>query len=57
MLEVSDNKYLCNGEIAIVDDTTVEITELPIRQWTQAYKEEVLEPMLNGTEKVPAAIT
>lgn len=57
VLEVSDNKYLCNGEVAIIDDTTVEITELPIRTWTQAYKEEVLEPMLTGTEKVPATIT
>ena len=57
VLEVSDNKFLCNGEIAIIDDQTVEITELPIRTWTQSYKEEVLEPMLNGTEKVPATIT
>ena len=35
----------------------VEITELPIGTWTQAYKETVLEPMLHGTEKTPAIIT
>ena len=46
-----------SGEIALLDDTTVEITELPIKSWTQAYKESVLEPMLNGSEKVPAVIT
>lgn len=29
---------------------------LPMLSW-QSYKENVLEPMLNGTEKVPAMIT
>lgn len=34
----------------------MEITELPIRTWTQNYKESVLEPMLEGNEKQPALI-
>ena len=45
-----------NGEIAILDDQTIEITELPVRTWTQNYKEAVLEPMMTGTDKVPALI-
>ncbi|CAH8866181.1 unnamed protein product [Trichobilharzia szidati] len=55
--DLGSNRYACYGEIAVLDDDTVEITELPIRTWTQNYKESVLEPMLNGTEKVPATIT
>jgi DNA topoisomerase-2 len=46
-----------SGEVGVVNDEKVEITELPVGVWTQHYKESVLEPMLNGTEKVPAQIT
>uniref|UniRef100_A0A0B7A7H4 DNA topoisomerase 2 n=1 Tax=Arion vulgaris TaxID=1028688 RepID=A0A0B7A7H4_9EUPU len=52
-----DSRCATHGEIAIIDDTTVEITELPIRTWTQSYKEDVLEVMLHGTEKQPPLIT
>uniref|UniRef100_A0A673HT73 DNA topoisomerase 2 n=1 Tax=Sinocyclocheilus rhinocerous TaxID=307959 RepID=A0A673HT73_9TELE len=55
--ELAKNQYVNNGEVAIIDSTTIEITELPIKTWTQTYKENVLEAMLNGTEKVPALIT
>ncbi|XP_035768053.1 DNA topoisomerase 2-alpha [Neolamprologus brichardi] len=55
--QVMDNQYLNSGEISILDSTTIEISELPVKTWTQAYKENVLEPMLNGTEKVPPLIT
>lgn len=51
------NQYIINGEISVLDSTTLEISELPIRTWTQNYKEQVLETMLNGTEKTPALIT
>lgn len=44
--DVDDTKSVCSGEISVIDDTTVEITELPVKTWTQAYKESVLEPML-----------
>ena len=40
----------------MLDASTVEITELPVKTWTQSYKETVLEPMLAGTDKVPAVI-
>uniref|UniRef100_A0A3Q0KH18 DNA topoisomerase 2 n=1 Tax=Schistosoma mansoni TaxID=6183 RepID=A0A3Q0KH18_SCHMA len=55
--DLGSNRYVCYGEVAVLDDDTLEITELPIRVWTQNYKESVLEPMLNGSEKVPACIT
>ncbi|KAK3758650.1 hypothetical protein RRG08_013319 [Elysia crispata] len=52
-----DGRYAVHGEINIIDETTLEITELPIRTWTQNYKEDVLEVMLHGTEKNPPIIT
>uniref|UniRef100_A0A7N6AYP4 DNA topoisomerase 2 n=1 Tax=Anabas testudineus TaxID=64144 RepID=A0A7N6AYP4_ANATE len=55
--QVMDNQYMNSGEVAIIDSTTIEISELPVKTWTQAYKENVLEPMLNGTEKVPPLVT
>lgn len=51
--ELAPNQYVINGEVAILNSTTIEISELPVRTWTQTYKEQVLEPMLNGTEKTP----
>ncbi|KAM4624510.1 DNA topoisomerase 2-alpha [Polymixia lowei] len=51
------NQYLINGEVAILDSTTIEISELPVKTWTQVYKENVLEAMMNGTEKIPSLIT
>nr|XP_023021759.1 DNA topoisomerase 2 [Leptinotarsa decemlineata] len=52
-----DGRYVVSGEIAILDNDTVEITELPIGTWTQNYKENVLEPMNHGTEKVKAVLS
>ena len=54
--EIEAQKFVINGEISELSETKVEITELPIRSWTQNYKESVMEPMLNGSEKVPAQI-
>ncbi|XP_011297217.1 DNA topoisomerase 2 isoform X2 [Fopius arisanus] len=50
-------RYVISGEISIIGPDKVEITELPVGCWTQTYKETVLEPMLNGSEKTPALIT
>ena len=36
-----DNKYDVVGRIKKLDDTTVEITELPIHKWTQNFKAEL----------------
>uniref|UniRef100_A0A8C7QI01 DNA topoisomerase 2 n=1 Tax=Oncorhynchus mykiss TaxID=8022 RepID=A0A8C7QI01_ONCMY len=55
--QLMTNQYMNSGEVAIIDSTTIEISELPVKTWTQTYKENVLEPMLNGTEKVRALIT
>ena len=54
---VEPHKYMVYGNVARLSPTSVEITELPIRSWTQVYKENVLEPMLHGTEKVQPFIT
>jgi DNA topoisomerase-2 len=38
---LGDQRYVVNGEVAEISETKVEITELPIRTWTQTYKEQV----------------
>ncbi|PAV63041.1 hypothetical protein WR25_09079 isoform B [Diploscapter pachys] len=46
--QLDNQRYVCYGEIARLNDDTIEITELPVKTWTQAYKEAVLEPMMEG---------
>merc|ERR1712045_404113 len=48
-------RYVVNGEIASLSDTKMEITELPVRNWTQNYKD-MLEGMVTGNEKQAAQI-
>uniref|UniRef100_A0A8C9TJW9 DNA topoisomerase 2 n=1 Tax=Scleropages formosus TaxID=113540 RepID=A0A8C9TJW9_SCLFO len=61
--ELGQNQYLVSGEVSVLDKNTIEITELPVqRLWScnfisNTYKESVLEPMLQGSEKTPALIT
>lgn len=54
--KVSEHKYDVTGFATKINDTTVEITELPIHKWTQSYKTE-LEAMIgekgDGIIKVP----
>ncbi|KAE9383266.1 DNA topoisomerase II [Gymnopus androsaceus JB14] len=45
--QISKNKYDVHGVVTKLDDTTVEITELPIHKWTQTFKAE-LEAMMVG---------
>jgi len=52
---IEEGKYKVSGEIRKVDETTIEITELPIRTWTQNCKE-MLESYMVGTEKQPPII-
>lgn len=33
--ELGQNQYLVSGEISVIDSNTIEITELPVRTWTQ----------------------
>lgn len=49
------DKFRVTGIIKKIDSTTVEITELPLRSWTQVYKEQ-LEAWVTGTEKSAAWI-
>uniref|UniRef100_UPI00358E4619 DNA topoisomerase 2-beta n=1 Tax=Myxine glutinosa TaxID=7769 RepID=UPI00358E4619 len=51
------NQFLINGEINVLENKTVEIIELPVRTWTQYYKETVLENMLHGINKTPVLIS
>lgn len=33
--ELGQNQYLVSGEVSVLDKNTIEITELPVRTWTQ----------------------
>lgn len=45
-----DNQhFLVSGELAILGDNKVEISELPVFTWTESYKEKVLYPMVPGS--------
>ncbi|XP_075732386.1 DNA topoisomerase 2-alpha [Rhipicephalus microplus] len=55
--QVEEQRFIVSGEVAVLNSTSIEITELPVRVWTQTYKETVLETMLHGTDKVPPLIS
>ena len=48
---IDAHHYVVSGEVALLEDNKIEITELPIRSWTQNYKEIVLVPMLHGSDE------
>ena len=56
VVKVEPMKYIINGEVAKLDEQTIEITELPIGTCIEDYKKTILEPMLHGTGKSPALI-
>eukprot|EP00250_Pteridium_aquilinum_P019523 c24465_g1_i1 orf=369-4922(-) len=43
--------YTLSGVYELVDETTLRVTELPVRKWTQDYKE-FLESMMSPTDKI-----
>ena len=47
--EASKSGYNIEGKVNIIDDDTIEITELPIGKWTKDYKA-FLESMVNPSE-------
>lgn len=55
--QLDDVRVITHGKISIIEDNTIEITELPISMWTQKYKEDVLESMLHGENNKPGVIT
>ena len=54
--QTDPQKYVARGIADVVDEKSIEITELPIGTWTQPYKENVLESMLHGSKKYKACI-
>jgi len=54
---IDDTRAITSGIVSIIGDHTVEITELPINSWTQAYKEKILEVYLHGEDKKEPIIT
>ncbi|KIP02564.1 hypothetical protein PHLGIDRAFT_37839 [Phlebiopsis gigantea 11061_1 CR5-6] len=50
--KMGEHKYDVTGIVNKIDDTTVEITELPIHKWTQSYKQE-LESMMGEKGEGP----
>ncbi|XP_054744997.1 DNA topoisomerase 2 isoform X2 [Anastrepha obliqua] len=45
---ISDGRYISSGNIQIVQNNKIEISELPVGTWTQSYKESVLDVLSNG---------
>ncbi|PVU94194.1 hypothetical protein BB561_002739 [Smittium simulii] len=52
---VSPNRYRVTGLVEQIDETTIRITELPVKVWTQNYKEQ-LEVWRIGNEKIQPII-
>jgi DNA topoisomerase-2 len=47
---IDADKYKVSGTATKIDDKTIEITELPVRKWTQDFKD-MLEEMTSGAKK------
>ena len=54
---IDETKIITSGVVSIIAENTIEITELPISVWTQAYKENVLEPAVHGEDKKEPTIS
>uniref|UniRef100_A0A182MCQ8 DNA topoisomerase 2 n=1 Tax=Anopheles culicifacies TaxID=139723 RepID=A0A182MCQ8_9DIPT len=54
---VGAQKFITAGNVGLLDNQKIEISELPIGTWTQTYKENVLEPLLHGSDKQKAIIS
>jgi len=52
---IDGSRFINSGEISRLAHQKFEITELPIRSWTQNYKENVMEAQMNS-EKGPSYI-
>jgi hypothetical protein len=53
--DAESKSYQCSGVITQLGETTLEITELPIRKWTQDYKE-WLETLIKPEDKNEAPL-
>ena len=50
IVQLDNNRFVCSGEIGILSDDSLEVTELPVKTWTQNYKESVIEPLLEAND-------
>jgi len=50
MLKMDEKRFVSRGKYNVLDDTTLEITELPVRNWTHKYKEHLESIMVDGTK-------
>jgi DNA topoisomerase II len=57
IMPAGDGRYITVGSAAILDGQKLEISELPIGTWTQNYKENTLETLLHGADKVKPVIS
>ena len=53
--QIASDRYKISGMYRKISSTVLEVTELPIRSWTQSYKE-MLESMLKGDGKLAGFI-
>jgi DNA topoisomerase II len=53
--KIGDHKYDVTGIATKVNDTTIEITELPIHKWTSNFKTE-LETMIGDKGEGPVKV-
>ena len=49
--QIDYSRVVTSGVISVLDETNVEITELPIGVWTNLYKHAVLDVFMYGNEK------
>lgn len=54
---VSEQRFISVGCCSILENNKLEISELPIGTWTQNYKENLLEPLLHGSDKQKQVIS
>lgn len=57
IITAGDGRFVTVGNASILDGQKLEISELPIGTWTQNYKENLLEQLLHGAEKVKPVIS
>lgn len=57
IVAAGDGRFVTIGNASILDGQKLEISELPIGTWTQNYKENTLEALLHGGDKIKPVIS
>ena len=50
ILKLDEKRYVSRGKYNVLNDTTLEITELPVRTWTHKYKEYLESIIVDGSK-------